>query len=414
MALQNDTRPSIVAKSLPALRVLSYSNLFPNQVRPNFGIFIKNRLAAYVAASGSKIDVISPVPYFPRTNWPKKWAKYGQLPTQEHIDGFDVFHPRYVVIPKMGMGLHGLSMYWGTAALVKRLHQKRPYHLIDAHWIYPDGWSAVHLGKKLGIPVVLSARGNDINEYLDFPKIRPKIKWCLEQCSHIVSVCQGLKDLMVDLGIPDSKISVIGNGIDSTKFYPIAKVDARKKQGVPIQQTVILSVGILEPRKGHHLLIEALHILRARGEDVPALYIVGSGPFRKQLENLAKKFEVWESVHFVGEVPHRDLYEWYSLANLFCLASDREGWPNVLLEAMACGTPVVATNVFGVPEIVKTKDVGLLVNSRTSEALANTISEALKVSWNSDVIIQYANQYTWGKVATRVGDVFGKAFGASV
>ena len=184
--------------------ILSYTNLYPNSLRPNFGIFIKNRLEAYSDYSSTQIDVMAPVPYFPNFEWPKQWGIYGKIPIKEKQNGRMVYHPRYLVIPKLGMWTQGLSMYLSTLPLARQLHQKRQYQLLDAHWVYPDGWAAVHIAKKLKIPVVLSARGNDINEYLDFRNIRPMIKWCLQECDHVISVCQALKDLMVTLGISDS------------------------------------------------------------------------------------------------------------------------------------------------------------------------------------------------------------------
>jgi glycosyltransferase involved in cell wall biosynthesis len=394
-----------------ALRILSYTNLFPNSLRPNFGVFIKNRLSAFADQTGSTLDVIAPVPYFPPVNWPQKWAMFRQIPRKERRDGFEVYHPRYVVFPKAGMSFHGLSMYWGTFHLVRSLHRRQAYQLIDAHWIYPDGWAAVRIAQKIGIPVVLSARGNDINEYMDFPHIRPKIQWCLEHCNHIISVCQGLKDLMVELGVPESKITVIGNGIDPKKFFPIPRVEARSKHNLPPHRPLLLSVGILEPRKGHHILIEALSVLKLKGANVPLLVIVGAGPFKAELENMAMRLGVNESVRFTGEVPHQALCGWYSAADILCLASDREGWPNVLLESMACGTPVLATRIFGVPEIVRTSEVGLLVDSRTPEAFASTIYAGLAKQWDRTKIIEYAKQHSWEKAAAGVAQVFHKVLG---
>ena len=388
------------------LRVLTYTNLFPNKFRPNFGIFIKNRMQAVVKQTDAQLDIMAPVPYFPPLGWPKPWAIFAKIPKEEVIDDLKVYHPSYVVIPKMGMWLQGRSMYLATYPLIQRLHTSRHYQLIDAHWIYPDGWAAVRVGKKLGIPVILSARGNDINEYLDFKRIRPMITWCLQECDHIVSVCGALKDLMISLGLPSSKITVIGNGIDLTNFYPMPKAKIRDCLGIPKDRPILLSVGILEPRKGHHVLIEALQILKAKEQVCPFLYIIGTGPYGEHLAKLRKRCGLDQEVILVGEVPHQELNQWYSAADLLCLASDREGWPNVLLEAMACGTPVVASSVFGIPEVVTNSNLGLIVPIRTSESFALTILEALHKRWNQEDLISHAKHHTWNQVAKSVERVF--------
>ena len=260
--------------------------------------------------------------------------------------------------------------------------------------------------KKLKIPVVLSARGNDINEYVEFPKIRPLIKWCLENCDHIISVCQALKDLITPLGIPEAKITVVGNGVDIQIFHPVDREDARRKLALPFGRRILLSVGLLEPRKGHHILIEALHLLQKQGKDLPCLYIIGTGPLRDKLQKLIQKFALDDYVTLVGERPNRDLKFWYSAADILCLASDREGWPNVLLEALACGTPVVASSVFGIPEIIRSTDLGRVVAHRTPDMFACHIMKALTQSWDSSKIVAFAQQHTWNKTAQDVQEVF--------
>lgn len=152
------------------------------------------------------LDVVAPVPYFPRLPWPTRWDSFSQIAAQEDHAGVNIYHPRYLVVPSIGMQTHGLSMYMATRSLVQRLHHQHHYQLLDAHWVYPDGYAAVKIAKDLGLPVVVSARGNDINEYLDFPKIRPLISWALEHSDHVMSVCQALKDLIIPVGIPDKKV----------------------------------------------------------------------------------------------------------------------------------------------------------------------------------------------------------------
>jgi teichuronic acid biosynthesis glycosyltransferase TuaC len=391
---------------LASLRILTYTNLYPNRIRPNFGIFIRNRMGEFVRQTQARLDVVSPVPYFPKLPWPERWSAFGRIQREEHDEGIHIYHPRYVVIPKVGMRTHGPSLYWATRKEVYRLHQQNSYHLIDAHWVYPDGWAAVKIARELSLPVVVSARGNDITEFPDYPSIRPSIIWCLKNCDHIISVTEALKNLMVDLGIPGSKITAIGNGVNIQRFHPVLKAEARRRLSLPLDEQLVLTVGNLEPGKGQHLLIEAIHLLRDQNRVVPKLYIVGRGFFHDKLKTQILKLGLEKRAILVGEVANQDLKFWYSAADVFCLASDREGWPNVLLEAMACGTPVVVTKVFGIPEIVSSSEVGMLVEERTPHGFAKQIQRALSHPWDSTKIVEFARQHTWDKTARRVSEVF--------
>jgi len=210
---------------------------------------------------------------------------------------------------------------------------------------------------------------------------------------------------MVHLGIPDEKICCIPNGVDAKKFYPVPKEQARRELGLPNRRTV-LSVGNLTDNKGFDLVIKSLRILveRFHEKDVQ-LAIVGDGPYRSQLEKTISSCKLDGRVHMVGSVAHDKLRFWYSGADVFCLASNREGWPNVLLESLACGTPVVATPVGGIPEIISSENVGLL-SERDQSKIAEAIRAALKKSWCSEEIVEYAKRFTWEQTALAVLDVF--------
>jgi glycosyltransferase involved in cell wall biosynthesis len=211
---------------------------------------------------------------------------------------------------------------------------------------------------------------------------------------------------MIKLEISGEKISVIPTGVDLSKFYPFPKEDARSKLSLPLNKKIILSVGHLTPNKGFDLLIKAFKILSDKSrEDDQRLVVVGEGSNRKDLEKLLSSFQLGEHVNLVGAIPHQDLFLWYNAADLFCLASEKEGWPNVLLESLACGIPVVATDVGGIPEIIRSDRVGLLTE-RNERDIAKNISIALKKEWDHDEIMQYAREHTWNKVAQSVYEVF--------
>ena len=330
-------------------KLLVFTSLFPNKVKPDLGIFIKKRMFAYARRNGCEIEVVAPVPYYPDLKCLSRYQYYSQVPRYELMEGINVYHPRYPMIPKISMRIHGQLMYLGVKQFISELHKKKNFDLIDGHFIYPDGKAAVLLGELLNLPVVLSARGSDINEYLDYPKIKYQIAQTLHKSNHVISVCQALKEMMTRLGIESRKISVIPNGVDTGRFYPMDKYEAQKKLKIDSNQRIILSVGGLIPRKGHELTIQAIaRMIQVRPES--RLYIIGSGPEKHRLMSLIHELKLQSSVFLVGQVPNDELVHWYNAADVFCLATRSEGSPNVVMEALSCGCPVIASVSVTSPE----------------------------------------------------------------
>jgi glycosyltransferase involved in cell wall biosynthesis len=291
---------------------------------------------------------------------------------------------------------------------VKRIRKQFNFDVVDAHYVYPDGFAAVLLGKYFGKPVVISARGSDINLYRTLPLIRGLLQYALHKADKVVAVSQALKQSMVQVGIPEEKISYIPNGVDLQKFRPVPKSQARQALNVP-NGRMILSVGNLTPNKGFDLLLKSFGSLATRAEyrDLQ-LTIAGEGPIREELENLISALKLTGRVRLAGAVPHEQLHLWYSAADLFCLASRYEGWPNVILESLGCGTPVVATSTGGIPEIIGSDKVGLLVQ-RNEAALVGAIDCALQKDWSYAALVEYARLRTWDRTALDVLQVFQSA-----
>jgi glycosyltransferase involved in cell wall biosynthesis len=303
------------------------------------------------------------------------------------------------------MTLHGLLMFLSVLPAIKKLQKDFDFDLIDAHYVYPDGFAAVLLGQLFKKPVIVSARGSDINLFKEFSHIRRLLRYTLSKADGRIAVCQALGEAIVDLGIPQEEVTVIPNGVDTNKFYPLPKKNVREKLNLP-NGKVLLSVGNLIPRKGFDLLLKALRLLLIEHQEKDLyLVIVGEGPARSDLEHMIASYNLGEHVRLAGDIPHENLCLWYSAADLFCLASSREGWPNVLLESLACGTPVVATAVWGTPEIIRSDKLGFLTE-RNERALAETISLALNKTWQSDALVRYAQEHTWERVAQSILRLF--------
>jgi teichuronic acid biosynthesis glycosyltransferase TuaC len=386
------------------MKVLVFTSLYPNNIWPNHGVFIRERMTHFAKLDGCEVKVIAPVPYFPRIpmNW--RW-QFSQVARLESRDGIDVFHPRYFMTPKVGMVFYGWMMLLCVLPIVRKIQKNFDFELIDAHYVYPDGLAALLLGKYFKKPVVISARGSDINLYRSFPLIRRLLQHVLVRANTVIAVSQALKQAMIQLGIPKERIAYVPNGVDTQKFRRVPKDQARRALNLPNRRT-ILSVGNLTPNKGFDLLIRSMKTLAARpGCSDLQLIIVGDGLIREDLKNLISALKLTGRVRLVGSVPHTEVYLWYGAADVFCLASKLEGWPNVILESLACGTPVVATSAGGISEIIGSERVGLLVD-RDEGALTEAIETALKRDWSAAALVEYAGFYTWDRTARHVLEVF--------
>ncbi len=386
------------------MKVLVFTGLFPNNVWPNHGIFIQQRMVHVARLPQCEVRVVAPVPYYPPI--PFGWrAAYRNIVDEQAIDGVPIAYPRYFMIPKVAMALQGILLFLSIAPFVTRLRKEFVFDVIDAHYVYPDGLAAVLLGWWFNVPVVVSARGSDLNVFEKLPLIRRILKWTLCRANAVITVSQALKNVTSGLGVPAEKVTVIPNGVDSEKFFPMAKKDTREQVGLPIERKIILSVGHLTPNKGFDLLIKAMKKLTEKSHDIPPLLvIVGGGVYAKVLESLIESLQLQSSVQLVGSVPHSQLLWYYNAADLVCLMSEKEGWPNVILEALACGRPILASRAGGIPEILTSPNVGCVIERNVSQ-LVQSMEQALQQDWNVPEIVGHAKRFDWTQTAQSVETV---------
>ncbi len=374
-------------------RVLTFSSLYPNTEQPQHGIFVEQRLRHLVATGEISTQVVAPVPWLPTAlQRLGRYPNYARIPQADERHGVPIAYPRYAVLPKIGMTIAPLLMAASLRRPLSELYRESfRFDLIDAHYFYPDGVAAAMLARKYSVPLVITARGTDVNLIPEFLLPRKMILWAAAQARAIITVSCALKQRLVELGVSEHRITVLRNGVDLKQFEPVDRSVARDRVG-GWTGNWLLSVGHLIERKGHHLTIEALASLPDFN-----LAIVGEGPLGHELRQLARKLGVADRVQFRGAVPQEELRYYYSAADIFVLASSREGMANVLLESLACGLPVVATPIWGTPEVVAVPAAGRLTQDRSAGALTVAIDALLRDYPDRDSTRRYAEGFGWDK-----------------
>ena len=384
--------PYDAAASVRTVRLLTFSTLYPNAAQPNHGVFVENRLRHLVATGAASSTVVAPVAWYPRgLPGPAAWVRAAGVASVEHRHGFVVHHPRYAAIPRAGMSVAPALLYVAALRAVRRLRAAgEEFDAIDAHYVYPDGVAAVRLGQTLGLPVVITARGSDVTQLPDFFAPRRMIRRALRRVDGLIAVSAALGARLVELGADPGRVTVLRNGVDLAQFSPPADRSALRA-GLGVEGPTLLSVGHLIERKGHGRVIEALRSL----PDAVRLLIAGEGQLEADLRGLAERLGVAERVRFLGAVPHGGLAGVYGAADILVLASSREGWANVLLEAMACGTPVVASPIPGNDEVVRAPAAGVIAGANTAAGVAAAVAGLLARPPARAATRAYAEEFGW-------------------
>jgi teichuronic acid biosynthesis glycosyltransferase TuaC len=374
------------------LKILVLSTLYPNAVQRRHGIFIEHRVAHLQAAAGDQVQVVAPVPWFPFSS-PRfgTYAEHARVPENAQRRGLSITHPRYPTIPKIGMTAAPWLMAAALAPHIAAIRRRFDFDVIDSYYLYPDGVAAALLGRWFDRPVVGSALGTDVSLIPDWRLPRAMILRAVERMAAVTTVCGALRDGLIDLGADPAKLTVVEHGVDLDLFRPPADREALRRE-MGLEGPVLLSVGHLIDRKGHDFAIRALATLPGA-----TLLIAGDGPRDAALRALAQEQGVADRVRFLGHVDQHRLPALYGAADATLSCSDREGIANVLLESLACGTPLVATPVWGSPEVIKVPEAGLLVAERSDAAIANGARRLLANLPERAATRRYGERYDWAE-----------------
>ena len=380
-------------------RVLFVSNLYPNPRQPTRGVF--NYHTVHSLAPHLELQVMAPVSWYPFS------GKLEGIPPSEHDDGIPVLHPRAFYTPGVLRSRHGHFFYRSLAKPVRRLRSSFPFDLLYGSWVYPDGFGVMKLARDFNVPYVLHALGSDINDYLDRADRITRILAALKNASAIICVSKALRDRIAAQGVDPDVLHVVYDGVNTDVFRPQDKQRCRTQLSLPADARIVLFVGSLLPVKGPEYLLESAARLATDSSEPLHVVLVGQGSCLRRLRSLTRRLGLSDCLTFAGPRPHDEIAVWMGAADVLCLPSISEGLPNVVLEALASGRPVVASRVGGLPEIVTDDSRGFLVPPASPEELARALARALEASWDPQALHAAALPFSWAEHGQRIADIVG-------
>jgi teichuronic acid biosynthesis glycosyltransferase TuaC len=368
------------------LRVLVITRVFPNAVEPLSSPFNRQQFAALGRLC--HVAIMATIPWFPGARMlgaRSKVAGLRAVPRRDVVDGLDVVHPRVLYVPRFGAGLSGaLETVSLLPAIVAR---RRDIDVVLGSWAYPDGAAAVALARMIGVPAVIKAHGSDLNVLAKQRGPAANLALALPRAARVVAVSEALAAKASTFGVDRRRIVVIPNGFDGSLFYVRDARVARRSLGWPADARMLLYCGRIERAKGVLDLLAAFRSLAREQPDL-SLVLVGDGAARREAEAMAQPFA--DRVRFVGARPLAEVPSWMAASTLVTLPSHDEGSPNVVREALACGRPVVATSVGGIPELLGSPLLGEMVPARDPAALAQAIANVASRSFDAQTIASCA------------------------
>ena len=369
--------------------MLSLSTLYPNDHTPNFGVFVERQMQAVAKRGDVDLVLVNPlgIPPFPLSRHPR-YRPLLDLPDEELRGGVRVLRPRFTLVPRLP-GRNGRAEAKAVLPLARQLHAEAPFDLVDAQFFYPDGPAAVAIGRALGLPVSIKARGADIHHWGKDPATARQVIEAGNAAQGLLAVAGGLADDMAALGMDRSRIAIHRTGLDADLFRPYDRKMCRDQLGLPRGVPVLATVGALIPRKGQKFAIEALVALPDA-----ILLLAGKGEDENALKSLAERLGVAGRVRFLGAVPHGELPVVLNAADVFVLPTASEGLANAWVEALACGTPVVTTPIPGAQELVTDPAWGRLV-PRDATAIATAVQELLATRPDPETVRAGVAAYSW-------------------
>lgn len=352
------------------------------------------------------MKVLAPIQVMDYGNWRHRFWRASGVVRRRTKGPLDVRHLRWWYPPLRSILNPACLLARVLPACLRLWWSGWRFDVIDAHFGHPEGVVAAILGILFRRPFLITMRGNE----RDFARIAILYrwqKWAYSRAARMIAVAEPLRQFAIGIGVPEAKAVTIPNGVDSARFRPLDRAACRRKHGIAPDAAVLLSVGYLVEAKGHHDIVQALARLRASATGPAIQLIIAGGPgregdFEPELRRIIRESGMEDRVRLTGAVSPPELAELMNAADVSCLASYSEGWPNVVLESLACGTPVVATRVGGVPEMITRPEYGIIVPPRDAAALESALAGSFSRSWDRALIAAWGASRGWEQVAREV------------
>ena len=392
------------------LRILSISTVFPNVREASLGVFVESRLQHMAEDPAVSIKVTAPVPLLDYSHWRSLGTRGDSIPSQQMRGRLEVFYPRWFYPPKGGA--HNASfLYWRLRPFLRQLRRRFEFNVIDAHFGYPEGIAAYYLSRAFACSYTITLRGNE-PMHAEHRARRRLLTVAFQNAGRVIAVSEHLRRFAVSYGVPEDRTCTIPNGIDGQVFYSRDRSAMRRKHGIAENTPVVISVGSLIERKGHHRIVRALSALHARG--IAAQLLIAGGQGREGDSSAIIREEIAraglsESVRVLGQLPQETVAELMSAADVFCLASTREGWPNVLNEALACGTPAVTTDVGAARDMISSANLGFVTPIDDQQALEDALYQSFHTCWDRQAIAARGSSRDWREVAREAIEAISEA-----
>lgn len=370
------------------MKIWVVTALFPTKGEPYRGAAIWSTLREL--SSYADVECFCPLARYPARLTPRNFRHLAQHAETERY-GVRSRTVEYFAIPGATRSLNGKTIYRSLRRSVPPLAPD----LILGFYIYPEAYAAVRLGETLDVPVVIGSRGSDLRKIDGAPFVQKMTRSAVQRADAVLCVSSDLAEIAQRLGAAPQKVHTIRNGVDGDVFCPQGQGQARSALNLPVSSQLVLFVGRLSALKGVPQLVDAMARLRSRGSWHLAL--VGEGSIEWDLRRQVRDLGIQDRVTFVGELTAHEIAAWMNASDFLCLPSESEGCPNVVVEALSCGTPVVATAVGGIPELVNERSA-VLMPTNTPAAIAEALEEASRKSWNRGQIAR-ENLRTWKQVA---------------
>ncbi len=347
------------------------------------------------------VRVVAPI------NGLRQWRLTGRLPRSSGsvagTESVPVHYPVFFNFPRFGKFFDAAFMsLCSESAFRAAASDMGNFPIVHAHYAYPDAVAAVRLGRKYGFPVVITVHGTDVNQLAHDSARRSQIIEAFRHAGAVVAVSNELRRKVNALVGRGFHAFHIPNGVGLDRFSPGDPGFARRKLGLERESRYILAVGRLDPVKGYDLLIQSLLFL----PESVRLIVAGDGEQKQNLKNQVSRLGLDRRVSFAGAISHDHLRFYFQSAQLLAISSHSEGWPTVILESLACGTPVVAHRVGGIPEVLVSEELGVLVEDNTPESLARGIQKGLEKNWDANLCIEYARRFTWDRISRKYFEIF--------